>query len=113
MVMSHAQKDPVDGSVETRPHSVEIDNRHLLFVAVTNQHWRITRRHRAWGRNPCLSATTPLKFMTFGCSTIKLQLLTVISVYPTKELICFYHPTERRRPRCREVHEILHLLVQT
>ncbi len=73
-------KEPVDGSVETRPHSIKIDICHLAFLIVTILNLTLEHQHRAWGRNPCFSAKTPLNSVTFRHSTIKLLLLRWISV---------------------------------
>ena len=87
MVMSHVQKESVDGSVETRPHSVKIDNRHLVFVFVTIPNLTLDRQSRAWGPNPCLTLPATLKFMTFCHYTMKLVLLRIISIDPTQKFI--------------------------
>ena len=72
---SHIQKESVDGSVETRPHNVMIDNCHLVFVIVTIMGWTLEHQHRAWGPDPSISWLAPLNLVTFHRSTMKLCLL--------------------------------------
>ena len=93
---SHVRKESVDGSVETHPHSVMIDNRHLAFVVVTVLDWTPRTSTPGMGLKSCFSTMTPQNLVMFRHSTIKLRLLRLISVDPTQKLIWFYHLTERQ-----------------